>query len=123
MATGRETDAATAETEQPKAESAPAAPRKRGRPKGSKTRQRRRRRPAPRATSTAPATTRRSSPARQPAAPSARTRLTVEAIVAVDPPRDFRIHPRDRFVAYTGGRGRRAAAVRDAAPRRPADPS
>ena len=27
--------------------------------------------------------------------------LTIEAIVAVEPPRDFRIHPRDRFVAYT----------------------
>src|SRR4029079_14230321 len=36
MATGRETDAGTAETEQPKAETAPAPTRKRGRPKGSK---------------------------------------------------------------------------------------
>jgi dipeptidyl aminopeptidase/acylaminoacyl peptidase len=27
--------------------------------------------------------------------------LTVEAIVAVEPPREFRIHPRDRVVAYT----------------------
>ena len=27
--------------------------------------------------------------------------LTIEAIVAVDPPREFRIHPRDRVVAYT----------------------
>ena len=29
------------------------------------------------------------------------TGLTIEAIVAVDPPREFRIHPRDRVVAYT----------------------
>ena len=28
-------------------------------------------------------------------------RLTIEAIVAVDPPREFRIHPRDRVVAFT----------------------
>lgn len=27
--------------------------------------------------------------------------LTIEAIVAVDPPREFRLHPRDRVVAYT----------------------
>ena len=27
--------------------------------------------------------------------------LTIEAIVAVDPPREFRLHPRDRAVAYT----------------------
>ena len=27
--------------------------------------------------------------------------LTIEAIVAVDSPREFRLHPRDRFVAYT----------------------
>ena len=27
--------------------------------------------------------------------------LTVEAIVAIDPPREFRLHPRDRAVAYT----------------------
>jgi len=27
--------------------------------------------------------------------------LTVEAVVAVDPPREFRVHPRDRVVAYT----------------------
>ena len=27
--------------------------------------------------------------------------LTIEAIVAVEPPREFRLHPRDRFVAYT----------------------
>ena len=27
--------------------------------------------------------------------------LTIEAIVAVDSPREFRIHPRDRVVAYT----------------------
>jgi dipeptidyl aminopeptidase/acylaminoacyl peptidase len=27
--------------------------------------------------------------------------LTIEAIVAVDPPREFRIHPRDRTVAFT----------------------
>ena len=29
------------------------------------------------------------------------TGLTIEAIVAVDPPREFRLHPRDRVVAYT----------------------
>ncbi len=27
--------------------------------------------------------------------------LTIEAIVAVDPPREFRVHPRERVVAYT----------------------
>jgi len=27
--------------------------------------------------------------------------LTIESIVAVDPPREFRVHPRDRVVAYT----------------------
>ena len=27
--------------------------------------------------------------------------LTIEAIVAIDPPREFRLHPRDRTVAYT----------------------
>src|SRR4029077_12339286 len=27
--------------------------------------------------------------------------LTIEAIVAVDTPREFRLHPRDRVVAYT----------------------
>ncbi len=27
--------------------------------------------------------------------------LTIEAIVAVEPPREFRLHPRDRLVAYT----------------------
>ncbi|MGP1675186.1 MAG: hypothetical protein ACTS8Z_08240, partial [Candidatus Limnocylindrales bacterium] len=27
--------------------------------------------------------------------------LTIEAIVAVDSPREFRVHPRDRVVAYT----------------------
>ncbi len=27
--------------------------------------------------------------------------LTIEAIVAVDPPREFRLHPRDRAIAYT----------------------
>src|SRR5262245_15887020 len=30
-----------------------------------------------------------------------RPRLSVESIVAVDPPREFRLHPRDRSVAYT----------------------
>jgi len=34
-----------------------------------------------------------------PPAPPGRTRLTIESIVAVDPPREFRLHPRDRFVA------------------------
>ena len=32
---------------------------------------------------------------------TATTGLTIEAIVAVDPPREFRLHPRDRVVAYT----------------------
>ena len=32
---------------------------------------------------------------------AATTGLTIEAIVAVDPPREFRLHPRDRVVAYT----------------------
>ncbi len=31
--------------------------------------------------------------------------LTIEAIVAVDAPRDFRLHPRDRVVAYTAEAG------------------
>jgi dipeptidyl aminopeptidase/acylaminoacyl peptidase len=36
-----------------------------------------------------------------PPSPAGRTRLTVEAIVAVETPREFRLHPRDRLVAYT----------------------
>ena len=36
-----------------------------------------------------------------PPAPPGKARLTIEAIVAVDPPREFRLHPRDRSVAYT----------------------
>ena len=31
--------------------------------------------------------------------------LTIESIVAVDPPREFRVHPRDRVVAYTADVG------------------
>jgi dipeptidyl aminopeptidase/acylaminoacyl peptidase len=36
-------------------------------------------------------------------APAPRTKgpLTIEGIVAIDSPREFRLHPRDRFVAYT----------------------
>jgi dipeptidyl aminopeptidase/acylaminoacyl peptidase len=38
----------------------------------------------------------------KPATPAgAATGLTVEAIVAIDAPREFRLHPRDRSVAYT----------------------
>ena len=42
-------------------------------------------------------------PAREAALAAARTGggLTIESIVAVDPPREFRVHPRDRVVAYT----------------------
>ena len=36
-----------------------------------------------------------------PPAPVGRTRLTIESIVAVEPPREFRLHPRDRSIAYT----------------------
>ena len=36
-----------------------------------------------------------------PAGPAGRPGLTIEAIVAVEPPREFRLHPRDRSVAYT----------------------
>ena len=36
-----------------------------------------------------------------PAEPSVPKGLTIEAIVAVDSPREFRLHPRDRVVAYT----------------------
>jgi dipeptidyl aminopeptidase/acylaminoacyl peptidase len=39
--------------------------------------------------------------AASPNAPSGRARLTIESIVAVDPPREYRVHPRDRSVAYT----------------------
>ena len=96
MATGRETDAGTAESEQPKDGPAPATPRRR----------RRRKSPAAAATPATPAATAsprpaRSTAARSTATPSARTRLTIEAIVAVEPPREFRLHPRDRVVAYT----------------------
>ena len=40
---------------------------------------------------------------RDPAAESSRARggLTVEQIVAIESPREFRLHPRDRLVAYT----------------------
>ena len=31
--------------------------------------------------------------------------LTVEAIVAIEAPREFRLHPRDRSVAYTAEHG------------------
>src|SRR6185436_12802957 len=31
--------------------------------------------------------------------------LTIEAIVAIDAPREFRLHPRDRVVAYTAEAG------------------
>ena len=41
-------------------------------------------------------------PALMPTAPTTPSpNLTIEAIVAVDAPRDFRLHPRDRVVAYT----------------------
>jgi dipeptidyl aminopeptidase/acylaminoacyl peptidase len=36
-----------------------------------------------------------------PPAPPGRVRLTVESLIAVEPPREIRLHPRDRFVAYT----------------------
>ncbi len=36
---------------------------------------------------------------------TAGTGLTIEAIVAVDSPREFRVHPRDRVVAYTAEAG------------------
>ena len=45
--------------------------------------------------------------ARRPPRPTS----TVESIVAVDAPREFRLHPRDRLVAYTAEVGRRAAAL------------
>ncbi|HEX5012909.1 MAG TPA: prolyl oligopeptidase family serine peptidase [Candidatus Limnocylindrales bacterium] len=41
--------------------------------------------------------TQRAAPPTQPG----RARVTVEALVAVEPPREVRLHPRDRFVAYT----------------------
>ena len=40
-----------------------------------------------------------------PAPATSGTGLTIEAIVAVDSPREFRIHPRDRVVAYTAEAG------------------
>ena len=49
--------------------------------------------------------------------------LTIEAIVAVESPREFRLHPRDRSVAYTADVGRRPPALRHAAPRRLTRPS
>ncbi|HET9346178.1 MAG TPA: prolyl oligopeptidase family serine peptidase [Candidatus Limnocylindrales bacterium] len=36
-----------------------------------------------------------------PGGPAGRSKLTVEAIVAVESPREFRLHPRDRAIAYT----------------------
>ena len=39
--------------------------------------------------------------ARPPAPDAAASILPIEAIVAVDSPREFRLHPRDRLVAYT----------------------
>ncbi len=38
---------------------------------------------------------------RTPGAATGSAGLTIESIVAIDPPREFRIHPRDRVVAYT----------------------
>ena len=48
-----------------------------------------------------PAPGRRGSPERRTGAAG----LTIESIVAVDPPREFRLHPRDRVVAYTAESG------------------
>ena len=31
--------------------------------------------------------------------------LSIEAIVAIEPPREYRLHPRDRAVAYTAEAG------------------
>src|SRR4029078_10660926 len=46
--------------------------------------------------------------------------LTIETIVAVDPPREFRLHPRDRSIAYTAESGdarqRSVIAFRGASP-------
>ena len=36
-----------------------------------------------------------------PAGATGAAGLTIEAIVAVESPREFRVHPRDRVVAYT----------------------
>ena len=38
---------------------------------------------------------------RTPGAATGSAGLTIESIVAIDPPREFRVHPRDRVVAYT----------------------
>ena len=55
-----------------------------------------------------------------------RTGLTIEAIVAVDSPREFRIHPRDRVVAFTaeaaGARQLFTLSLRGTGPRRPRSP-
>ena len=47
--------------------------------------------------------------------------LTIEAIVAVEPARDFRLHPRDRVVAFTAEVGRCSTAHDDVAAGRAAD--
>ena len=36
-----------------------------------------------------------------PSPAGATSGLTVETVVAIEPPREFRLHPRDRSVAYT----------------------
>ena len=47
--------------------------------------------------------------------------LTIERLVAVDPPREFRVHPRDRIDRLDRGRRRRPPDRRRVAPRRHAD--
>ena len=48
----------------------------------------------------------------RPAPATSPTGLTIEAIVAVESPREFRVHPRDRLVAYTAERPARASCSR-----------
>ena len=108
---GARADAATAESEQPRADRPTPAATSRKSPAAAATP-----RPGGHGESTPAARPRRSTATRRPG------RLTIERIVAVDSPREFRLHPRDRVVAYTAGGRRRPPAVRHAAPRRPADP-
>lgn len=96
------TGGADAETPTPKrrgrppqgADESAATTRRRGRPPKGQP-------PAVASPTQSDAQPRRTTTARAASSRPPRHRLTVEAIVAVEAPREFRLHPRDRMVAYT----------------------
>ncbi|HYN47323.1 MAG TPA: S9 family peptidase [Candidatus Nanopelagicales bacterium] len=105
---GTALEAAATELAEPPAPSGPTVPRRRGRPPGSKNK--------PKAAATA-AVARRTTPTSvPPTTPAAArgARLTIEQIVAVESPREPRLSPDGRRVAYTAeGAGARQVFVLD----------